>query len=944
MKLTILGPGLLGASIAQAFSKRAAVSAWSRTPEIRAKCHQQPWCATVADTPGEAVKGADVVILCTSVASIPTLCKNIAPHLDTGTLVTDVGSTKNRICNQCTALMPKGTSFIGSHPMAGSEKAGMEHAHPDLFRDQTCFVTPLPETDPDKLKQLTTLWKTLGMHVTLLSPEVHDAIVARISHLPHLLAACLCRYLSTCDPQWTAFGGKGLRDTTRIASGSPLLWRDIFEHNREQVLQALKAFKTELLRFESALKEDAPAQMLTLLEQGKAYRDALITRSDTYPLPPFTRPANGSVPLPGSKSLTNRALLLAALSKQTVRLEKVLFSDDTRILITALQALGFSIEIKEANCTVILTGENGHIPRSTATIQVGNAGTVARFLTAFLALHPNGTYTLDGSRAMRKRPIKGLLDALTTLGATVEYHGELGAFPFTLRTSGLRGRDVWVQTRDSSQLLSALLMVAPHIDTQGVPDFVIRLKDEPISKPFIPMTLELMRQFGYTYRVPDARTYSITPINKEDQGKARSTLTYTVEADATAASYFLALPIVMGGTLDLPAFKPDGLQGDVQFAELLQQADLLDIQPLKDGGIRASKGTGSRGITHDFNAISDTFLTLAALAPLLKGPTHISGIAHTRRQETDRVAAVARELRRLGQEVHETEGTLEIHPCPLRPATIRTYGDHRMAMSFGILGCYDLHGNGTHWLTLEQPDCCAKTFPDFFTLLESLRQRSLWPFILIAIDGTAASGKSSTARALAATFHFLHADTGTYYRALTAALLEAGLSPTDEAAITANLKTLTLTTHVADREAQIQINGHVPKDAALGTPSVNAHVALFAALKVIRTRLLDFQRSQSQVARQHGFRGLIMEGRDIGSVVLPQADFRFFLAAHPETQACRRRQEGQTDPIQQRDQLDQARKHAPLRCPENAIRIDTNRLTLEEVVAYISTSIQNGLL
>ena len=456
---------------------------------------------------------------------------------------------------------------------------------------------------------------------------------------------------------------------------------------------------------------------------------------NTLSIKPFTRPVQGVVRLPGSKSLTNRALILAALNKGPLRLEGALFSKDTRIMVRALQTLGFAVKANEASRTIAIVGQGGAIPVAETAIEVGNAGTAARFLPALLSLRPGGTYTVDGSEAMRQRPIKGLLDALEGLGAKVIYNGEPGFFPLTLYTQGLKGDCIRLDASASSQILSALLMTAPHITPGGSnhTPFTIELLGGTVSKPFVRMTLEILRQFGSDceeYRIGKAYQVSRSkPHVSSNADPSRSVNTapprvYTVAPDLTAASYFLVLPMVTGGSLLLEGVQlHGGLQGDIAFATMLQDAGLLELQTTPQG-LRVRSGPKRHGINRNFNAISDTFLTLAAIAPLLEGPTVIRGIGHTRRQETDRVSAVAKELHRLGQEVRETASILEIVPRPLIPAVVQTYKDHRVAMSFGILGCRDMKGGGRPWLQIEDPACCAKTFPNFFELLENLHKES----------------------------------------------------------------------------------------------------------------------------------------------------------------------------------------------------------------------------
>ena len=452
---------------------------------------------------------------------------------------------------------------------------------------------------------------------------------------------------------------------------------------------------------------------------GSATLLPLMSLPDLLPIPPFTRPAQGVVTLPGSKSLTNRALLLAALCAKPVNLTGALFSEDTRLMAEALRQLGFTIAADEPAGTMRIAGQHTGFPGGEADLFVGLAGTAARFLTALCAAAPRGTYRLDGVPQMRRRPMQPLLNALRQLGADICCTGIEGFFPIEIRARGLRGGQVKLDASESSQLLSALLLVAPLASSE----VAIQLTGE-VRRPFVDMTAALMTQFGQ----PSPQWLSADVISVPPRQRYTcATGNYAVEPDATAASSFLALPLVSGGSLALGGLQPpgSGLQGDTQFVRVLQEVGLV-IEP-KPGAIVASyAGTDRRGVTHNFSGFSDTFLTLAAIAPLLEGPTIISGIAHTRQQETDRGAGMARELRKLGQDVEEPADALVIRPQPLRAgAAIETYGDHRFAMSFGILGCHDLHGDGRPWLSIQQPACCVKTFPHFFELLEALRQKSL---------------------------------------------------------------------------------------------------------------------------------------------------------------------------------------------------------------------------
>lgn len=446
------------------------------------------------------------------------------------------------------------------------------------------------------------------------------------------------------------------------------------------------------------------------------------------PIRPFPGPVRGTVALPGSKSLTNRALLLAALCDQPVTLTGALFSEDTELMAEALRQLGFSVDADPATLSLRVSGQSrglgGSASDAPIAIHVGLAGTAARFLTAFCAALPRGTYRIDGVAQMRKRPMKPLLEALRALGADLRCLGEEGFFPVEIRARGLRGGSVSLDASESSQLLSALLMVAPLAQSP----VEIALAGQ-VRWPFVEMTTRLMTCFGQ----PEPARTSTNSLRVGHTHRYRAPADrFAIEPDATAASYFLALPLAVGGQIDLPGLLSfgQGLQGDTRFMQVLGEVGLSVTELSQGAGVRAAfdLNSGRRGVDQDFSEFSDTFLTLAALAPLLAGPTRITGIAHTRKQETDRVAGAARELQKLGQEVREEPDALTIIPRPLKSGVeIETYGDHRFAMSFGLLGCHNLHADGQPWLSVKNPACCAKTFPHFFELLDSVREKSLIP-------------------------------------------------------------------------------------------------------------------------------------------------------------------------------------------------------------------------
>ena len=443
------------------------------------------------------------------------------------------------------------------------------------------------------------------------------------------------------------------------------------------------------------------------------------------PIVPFTRPVSGPVVIPGSKSLTNRALLLAALCDRPVTLTGALFSDDTRLMAEALRRLGCTVTEDETACTIAVTGQ-GNAFKSHAPVDlfVGLAGTAARFLTALCAAAARGVYRIQGTERMNQRPMKGLIDALRALGAEIRCTGVEGFFPIEIHARGLRGGPVSIDATESSQMLSALLMVAP-LCSEAMEVTAVG----GVRWPFVQMTALIMQAFQPGSSEPVERLDEFRFRVRHGAHPAYSLQgEYAVEPDATAASYFAALPLVVHGSAKL-ANLHRGLQGDTSFLEVLREVGAT-VTPAAGGYEVAYAASATRiGVHQDFSGFSDTFLTLAAISPLLCGPTRITGIAHTRKQETDRVAGMANELRRLGQGVVETEDSLTITPNPAalraaRGTVIQTYHDHRFAMSFGILGSFDLHGDGKPWLMIDNPGCCAKTFPNFFDVLSDLRTRA----------------------------------------------------------------------------------------------------------------------------------------------------------------------------------------------------------------------------
>lgn len=421
---------------------------------------------------------------------------------------------------------------------------------------------------------------------------------------------------------------------------------------------------------------------------------------------PIHHPLNAIVSIPGSKSLTNRALLIAALADGKTMLTNALFSDDSCYLVNALQNLGFNITLDPKNTCMTIIGLGGSIPAQQADLYIGNAGTAARFLSAFLTLG-NGTYTLDGDTRMRERPIGDLVNALRQLGAKVEAinnHQSSICPPIKIIASGLSGGKTKISGNISSQFLSALLMTAPYANAP----VEIEITDELNSKPYIDMTLAVISEFGVEI---DRDGYSAFFIHPACYSPVS---TYSIESDASAASYFFAAPAICGGTVCVRNISRRSNQGDIKFLDILTRMGCVVAE--HENSIEVSGAAELIGLDVNMRDISDTAQTLAMIAPFASSPTRIRGITSSRLKETDRISATCTELRKIGVRVDEHEDGMTIFPLKeFRRALVQTYNDHRMAMAFSLIG---LRVPG---IMIENPGCVSKTFPNFFNVLETLR-------------------------------------------------------------------------------------------------------------------------------------------------------------------------------------------------------------------------------
>jgi 3-phosphoshikimate 1-carboxyvinyltransferase len=430
--------------------------------------------------------------------------------------------------------------------------------------------------------------------------------------------------------------------------------------------------------------------------------DGLAERPDPLPIEPLTGPVDATVIVPGSKSITNRALVCAALADGTSTLDGVLFADDTEAMLDCLGRLGIGIDADRSIDRVKVTGRGGRIPAATATLDARLSGTTARFVAPLLGLG-SGPYRLDGAAPLRARPMGPGLDAMSALGAVIAAD-EPGHLPVSI-SGRLRGGEILLASAVSSQFASGLLLAAPCLDTP----LTLRLEDEIVSQSYLALTAHVMASFGARVDAPDPRMWFVHP------GGYRATAS-SIEPDASAASYFFAAAAITGGRVRIEGLGSASLQGDLAFVDVLEQ---MGAEVDRGSDVTEVRGTGSlRGVTVDMGDLSDTAQTLAAVAVFAEGPSEVTGIGFIRRKETDRIAAVVTELRRCGIDAVETDDGFQIQPGEPQPAVIETYADHRMAMSFALLG---LRAPG---IRIADPGCVAKTFPRYWESLDRLRSQA----------------------------------------------------------------------------------------------------------------------------------------------------------------------------------------------------------------------------
>ena len=645
--------------------------------------------------------------------------------------------------------------------------------------------------------------------------------------------------------------------------------------------------------------------------------------------------ANGSVQLPGSKSISNRVLLLSGLCQGTTTVHGLLDSDDTAVMLQALQHLGCTVQ--REGSTAHITGMGGVLPASTQSAEplslfLGNAGTAMRPLTAALAML-NGHFLMTGVPRMYERPIGDLVNGLRQLGCQVDYAGTEGYPPLRIQPRAVPEGDtqhISVRGDVSSQFLTALLMAAPlaqHATT-------ISVEGELISKPYIAITLNLMARYGVQVQREGWQQFTIAA-----DATYHTPGTIHVEADASSASYFIALGAIAadpaaGHSITVQGVGADSIQGDIRFIDAAQAMGAHITSTANS--ITVQRGTWPlTAIDLDCNHIPDAAMTLAVMALYAQGTTTLRNIASWRVKETDRLSAMATELRKLGATVEEGADYIRITPpTQWQSASLHTYDDHRMAMC-GSLAAFN---PAKLPVRIEDPACVAKTFPRYFEALFSLSHTATERIPVLCVDGPSASGKGTLSNELALALGYHLLDSGALYRIVGLAARRAGLleqTPYDEVAIEHLARAL----HIRFEGDQVFLNSE-NISAAIRSEQGGMDASAVSALPAVRAALVDLQ---------HGFRrlpGLVADGRDMGTVIFPKATLKVFLTASAQKRAQRRHQqliargiEAKIDDpradLEARDARDMQRAVAPLKPAQDAQLLDNSELDVSTSVALV---------
>ncbi|MDG2303808.1 MAG: 3-phosphoshikimate 1-carboxyvinyltransferase [Candidatus Binatia bacterium] len=718
-RLGIVGVGLLGGSlglVAKREGLAGEVVALGRT-QANLDVALKRGCVDRAGVTPDVLAGADLVVLATPIGMLASSAAAVAPHLADGAIVTDVGSSKASVVEDCTAALAGRARFVGSHPIAGMETSGAGAALADLFSGARCVLTPIESTDPEALAEVRALWIAAGMDVDEMSPDDHDRVLALTSHLPHVAAWALARAVAAMrggeiDP--LRFAGPSLRDMTRIAGASPEMWRDILVANADSVLAQIDLFRGRVDDLAAAIEKRDDQQIEAFLREAADLRTSLQAEAAPAPAPApddaevvlAAGPLRGRVDLPGDKSIGHRALILGAVAEGITQISGLSSGEDNASTREVLASLG--VESCREGDRVWIDGRGFEgLQAPTAPLSCGNSGTTIRMMCGVLAGRPFEA-TLDGDESLRKRPMDRVIEPLAALGA--EFAGTNRRAPITVRGGSLRPGRFELPVA-SAQVKTALLLAGLQADGETI------VAEPGASRDH---TERLLPVFGVSVRRPDARTVCVS-------GPARLTAAkVAIPADPSAAAFWLvAGSIVRGSRLELRGVSMNPTRTGA-LDVLLSMGARIDVierdpvgeEPVADLVVEAAPLRATEVSGETMLRAIDEFPALAVAAAVAEGSTRFADGAELRVKESDRIAAMTQGLSRLGVQVQEAADGLVVHGgSGIGGGEVETHRDHRIAMAFAVAG---LVARGP--VRIRQADIMAVSDPGFLRTLRRLQE------------------------------------------------------------------------------------------------------------------------------------------------------------------------------------------------------------------------------